>query len=82
MKHIIIVAVFAVVMSPGGALRAEDIVLVCGTGDSQEVLRTLGAAFEKTNPGTTVVVPTASGATAGSRPRRPASATSAVWRGR
>ena len=38
---------------------------LCGTGDSQELLRTLGAAFEKANPGVSIVVPDSVGSDGG-----------------
>ena len=38
---------------------------LCGTGDSQELLRTLGTAFEKANPGVAMVVPDSVGSDGG-----------------
>jgi len=48
-----------------GTAAAQQKIVVCGTGDSQEVLRQLGAAFEKANPGSTVEVPDSIGSTGG-----------------
>jgi phosphate transport system substrate-binding protein len=48
-----------------GFAGAADKVALCGTGDSQELLRSLGAAFEKANPGVAVVVPDSVGSDGG-----------------
>lgn len=57
--------VLAMVLSFVGGAQAQEKVLVCGTGDSQDLLRALGAAFEKTNPGHQVVVPDSVGSDGG-----------------
>jgi len=48
-----------------GTAGAQERVVVCGTGDSQEVLRQLAAAYGKAHPGTTVEVPDSIGSTGG-----------------
>ena len=46
-----------VVFATVGVVSAQERVSLCGTGESQELLRTIGAAFEKTNPGVSIEVP-------------------------
>jgi len=53
------------VCSTIGVSSAQEKVTLCGTGDSQELLRTIGAAFEKANPGSAVVVPESVGSDGG-----------------
>ena len=64
MKRLVLCAL-VVVLSTAGFAAAEDKVNLCGTGDSQELLRTLGTAFEKANPGVAVVVPDSVGSDGG-----------------
>lgn len=64
MKGIPVLSLF-VLLSSVVVAPAQDQVLVCGTGDSQELLRTLGTAFEKANPGVAVVVPESVGSDGG-----------------
>jgi phosphate transport system substrate-binding protein len=64
MKRVVLCAL-VVVLSAVGIAAAEEKVSLCGTGDSQELLRTLGAAFEKANPGVVVVVPDSVGSDGG-----------------
>ncbi|HUU59812.1 MAG TPA: substrate-binding domain-containing protein, partial [Phycisphaerae bacterium] len=58
-------AVMVGVLLAAGAAQAQQKLVVCGTGDSQDVLRQLGAAFEKANPGKTIEVPDSIGSTGG-----------------
>lgn len=44
---------------------AADKVIICGTGDSQNLLRTLAAVYEKSHPGTTIDVPDSIGSSGG-----------------
>lgn len=44
---------------------AEEKIIICGTGDSQELLRVLAAEFEKQNPGIQVIVPVSIGSSGG-----------------
>jgi phosphate transport system substrate-binding protein len=46
-------------------VMAAQQITVCGTGDSQELLRTLAQAFEQANPGITVNVPDSIGSGGG-----------------
>jgi phosphate transport system substrate-binding protein len=55
----------ALVFSMVGIASAQEKVSLCGTGDSQELLRTLGQAFEKANPGVSIVVPDSVGSDGG-----------------
>ncbi|HEY6000473.1 MAG TPA: substrate-binding domain-containing protein [bacterium] len=57
--------VLAILMSFGGAVRAGEKIQLCGTGDSQELLRSLGTAFEKANAGISVAVPDSVGSDGG-----------------
>lgn len=54
-----------VLLSNVGIGSAQEKVLVCGTGDSQELLRALGSAYEKSRPGVSVVVPESVGSDGG-----------------
>jgi phosphate transport system substrate-binding protein len=63
MKRLVVSLVALLLAS--GAASAQDKVTLCGTGDSQALLRAVGAAFEKANPGTTVVVPDSVGSDGG-----------------
>jgi phosphate transport system substrate-binding protein len=62
-KTVLLAAV--VVLGAFGVAAAQDKVTLCGTGDSQELLRTIGTAFEKANPGTVVFVPESVGSDGG-----------------
>lgn len=64
MKRIVLCALVAF-FSTAGIAAAQQKVSVCGTGDSEELLRTLGAAFEKANPGVSIVVPDSVGSDGG-----------------
>jgi len=64
MKKMVLFAV-AVLLSAVGIAAAQEKVTLCGTGDSQELLRALGTAFEKANPGVAVVVPDSVGSDGG-----------------
>ena len=64
MKRIVVCGL-GVLLATAGLASAQEKVRLCGTGDSQELLRTLGAAFEKTNPGVSVVVPDSVGSDGG-----------------
>lgn len=64
MKKMLVLFV-AALLSTVGAAAAQEKVLVCGTGDSQELLRTLGAAFAKAHPGHEIVVPDSVGSDGG-----------------
>lgn len=64
MKRLVLCAVL-VLLSSGGIAAGQEKVTLCGTGDSQELLRTLGSAFEKTNPGVEIVVPDSIGSDGG-----------------
>ena len=55
----------ALLFSTIGMASAQEKVTLCGTGDSQELLRTIGAAFEKANPGNSVTVPDSVGSDGG-----------------
>jgi phosphate transport system substrate-binding protein len=55
----------AALLSIAGTAHAEEKVQLCGTGDSQELLRSLGAAFVKANPGVAIVVPDSVGSDGG-----------------
>ncbi len=63
-SRIVGAAAVGVLLAAGGASAQEKLV-VCGTGDSQTVLRNLGAAFGKVNPSTAVEVPDSIGSTGG-----------------
>ncbi len=52
-------------LSAAGPASAQEKVSLCGAGDSQELLRTLGSAFEKANPGVEIVVPDSVGSDGG-----------------
>ena len=52
-------------LSMSRIVSAQEKVSLCGTGDSQELLRTLGAAFEKVNPGVSIAVPDGIGSDGG-----------------
>jgi len=64
MKRMTLIALI-LLLSAVGVASAADTVTLCGTGDSQELLRTLGGAFEKANPGVAVVVPDSVGSDGG-----------------
>jgi phosphate transport system substrate-binding protein len=64
MKKVVLWALVAVLSTAGTAAAGEKVSL-CGTGDSQDLLRTLGSAFEKVNPGIAVVVPDSVGSDGG-----------------
>lgn len=64
MKKVVLFAL-AVLLSTVGPVSAQEKVSLCGTGDSQELLRTLGAAFEKANAGVAIVVPDSAGSDGG-----------------
>jgi phosphate transport system substrate-binding protein len=64
MKRTVLLAL-ALVFSAVGIAAAQEKVSLCGTGDSQDLLRTLGSAFEKANPGVAVVVPDSVGSDGG-----------------
>lgn len=63
MKRLVLCAL--VLLSMAGIASAQEKVSLCGTGDSQELLRTLGTAFEKSNPGVQIVVPDSVGSDGG-----------------
>lgn len=46
-------------------LRAQEHLIICGTGDSQHLLRRLARTFEERNPGITVAVPDSIGSSGG-----------------
>jgi len=48
-----------------GVVLADEAIVICGTGDSQELLRTLARSFEKLNPGTKVKIPESIGSGGG-----------------
>jgi len=64
MKKMVLCA-FVVLLSAVGIASAQEKVSLCGTGDSQELLRTLGSAFEKANAGVSIVVPDSVGSDGG-----------------
>lgn len=64
MKRLVLCAL-VVLFSTVATSSAQEKVSLCGTGDSQELLRTLGAAFEKANSGVAVVVPDSVGSDGG-----------------
>lgn len=64
MKKTMVSSLIALLAFATTGLAAEK-VRVCGTGDSQELLRKLGAAFEQANPGVTVEVPDSIGSDGG-----------------
>ncbi len=47
--------------------HAVEQITVCGTGDNQSLMRNLAAAFEKANPGASVIVPDSIGSGGGIR---------------
>jgi len=47
------------------AAAAQDTLVIAGTGDSQALLRNLGAIFEKSHPGVTIEVPNSVGSGGG-----------------
>jgi phosphate transport system substrate-binding protein len=61
----IVLGALVVLLSTVGLATAQERVSLCGTGDSQELLRTLGSAFEKANPGISIVVPDSVGSDGG-----------------
>jgi len=66
MKRIIVYTLIALFVSLSYSIAmAKQEITVCGTGDSQELLRTLAAAFEQANPGMTVNVPDSIGSSGG-----------------
>lgn len=64
MKRAWLLVLVTLLFVVGGA-RAQEKVLVCGTGDSQDLLRALGSAYEKTQPGTAITVPDSIGSDGG-----------------
>jgi phosphate transport system substrate-binding protein len=64
MKKTMFLTVIAL-LACASAVAAAEKVRVCGTGDSQELLRKLGAAFEQANPGIAVEVPDSIGSDGG-----------------
>ncbi|MHB8834848.1 MAG: substrate-binding domain-containing protein [Candidatus Methylomirabilia bacterium] len=64
MKRLVLCAL-VVLFSAVATSSAQEKVSLCGTGDSQELLRTLGAAFEKANTGVAIVVPDSVGSDGG-----------------
>ncbi len=58
--------VLAILMA-GSFCAANESVLVCGTGDSQDLLRILARSFEKSHPGIEVEVPDSIGSSGGIR---------------
>lgn len=55
------------ILTAGSLCRANESVLVCGTGDSQDLLRILARSFEKSHPGLEVEVPDSIGSSGGIR---------------
>lgn len=64
MKKQVLLAL-VLLLSTVGPAASEEKVSLCGTGDSQELLRSLGSAFEKASPGIKVVVPDSVGSDGG-----------------
>lgn len=54
-----------ILLLPSLAMAAQNQLRIDGTGDSQDVLRALGAAFEVANPGTRIIVPDSVGSRGG-----------------
>jgi len=66
MKRTLTVAgVFFIVIMLCPFIRAEETVVVCGTGDSQSLLRRLATEFERKNPGIKIEVPESIGSSGG-----------------
>ena len=61
----LVLCALVVLLSTVGLASAQEKVSLCGTGDSQELLRSLGSAFEKANPGVSIVVPDSVGSDGG-----------------
>lgn len=64
MKKIMLFTLVLLV-SMAGIAAAEEKLSLCGTGDSQDLLRTIGATFEKANPGVKIVIPDSVGSDGG-----------------
>ena len=64
MKRLVLSAL-VLLLSTVGLASGQEKVSLCGTGDSQELLRTLGSAFEKATPGVSIVVPDGVGSDGG-----------------
>lgn len=64
MKRVFIF-VLAIFFSTVAGVKAQETLVVAGTGDSQALLRNLGAIFEKSNPGTKIEVPDSIGSGGG-----------------
>ncbi len=66
MKTIVMTALTIVLaVSICTAVSAEHSIIVCGTGDSQSLMRTLAAEYEQRNPGHRVIVPDSIGSGGG-----------------
>lgn len=60
-----ILLLMAVLFFAGSPLRAQEHLVICGTGDSQQLLRRLAGVFEENHPGVTVEVPDSIGSSGG-----------------
>lgn len=60
----LIIAGLALILLTAGHVAAEKIT-ICGTGDSQNLLRTLASLYEKSHPGTAIEVPDSIGSSGG-----------------
>jgi len=65
MKKIILSVACFFLLTVTGSLSAKEKIIVCGTGDSQELLQAIAAAFEKANQGSEVEIPESIGSGGG-----------------
>ena len=65
MRALMLMAMIAVASGMVKTVLAEDRIIVNGTGDNQELLRTLAAVFEKANKGTKIEIPDTIGTNGG-----------------